>query len=69
MLDIRMPRLGGHAAARFFKARPAPLRPVVIAITGSSDEHGRQHAQGSGFDHYLVKPADLAAILELLRSI
>jgi DNA-binding response OmpR family regulator len=67
LLDIRMPRLGGHAAARFFNARRE--RPVLIAMTGCADDDGKQYAQGSGFDHYLVKPTDLAAILALLKSV
>lgn len=69
VLDIRMPRLGGYAAARFFKARPAPQRPVLIAITAWAGEYGKQQAQASGFDHYLVKPADPATILDLLKNI
>jgi DNA-binding response OmpR family regulator len=67
LLDIRMPRLGGHAAARFFNARRE--RPVLIAMTGFADEDAKQYAQGSGFDHYLVKPTDLAEILALLKSV
>jgi DNA-binding response OmpR family regulator len=67
LLDIRMPRLGGHAAARFFNARRE--RPVLIAMTACADEHDKQHAEGSGFDHYLAKPTSLEAILALLKSV
>ena len=67
LLDIRMPRLGGHAAARFFNARRE--RPVLIAMSACADEHDKQHAQGSGFDHYFAKPTALAAIVALLKDV
>src|SRR5262245_60805129 len=68
-LDLRMPRMGGHAAARVLSARPPGLRPVLIAITGMAGEEGRHYAQSIGIDHYLAKPARLADIIELLKRV
>jgi CheY-like chemotaxis protein len=69
VLDIRMPRMNGHDAARVFHRHPETTRPVLIAITAWPGESGKLQAQTTGFDHYLAKPADPAEILELLRKV
>jgi DNA-binding response OmpR family regulator len=69
ILDIHMPKLTGYEAARVFKRHPEATRPRLIALTGMTGEAAQVRAQMAGFDHYVAKPADSAAIVALVRSI
>ena len=52
-------------------SRPSSLRNVTIcALTGyTPSEADRQRQQETGFDHYYVKPVDLAKLLELFKMV
>jgi DNA-binding response OmpR family regulator len=66
LLDIGMPNLSGWELARKIRERLA-RRPMLIAISGQYKEGAdRILAQIVGFDHYVVKPYDPAALLRLL---
>jgi CheY-like chemotaxis protein len=39
---------------------------VLVALTGYGQQQDRSNAQAAGFDHYLVKPADLNQVGEVL---
>lgn len=41
---------------------------VLVAVTGWGQDDGRRLAQEAGFDHYLVKPVDIAALRRLLAA-
>jgi CheY-like chemotaxis protein len=71
LLDIRMPHMTGYEAARVFDRNPAKTRPVLIAMTGTraDAESASIRARMTGFDHYLPKPTEASAILELLRKV
>jgi len=71
ILDISVPGISGYAVAQvirnsFTEAR----RPLLIAISGRWTEAPDQRvAEQVGFDHYLLKPCDPAAILPLLETL
>lgn len=69
ILDIMMPNLTGYEAARVFKRHPENTQPALIALTGITGEPAKLRAEMAGFDHYLPKPAETAAIVALVRSI
>ena len=69
ILDIRMPKLTGYEVARVFNRHPEGTRPKLIALTGTTGEAAEVRAQMAGFDHYLAKPAEPAAIVALVNSI
>lgn len=69
VLDIRMPRMTGYEAASVFRRHPESTRPVLVAITAWPGESGKSRAEMTGFDHYLAKPADPSAVLELLKRL
>ena len=69
ILDIMMPKLTGYEAARVFSRHPQGTRPALIALTGSTGEPARLRAEMAGFDYYVAKPADSAALVELVKSI
>ncbi|HEY1286954.1 MAG TPA: ATP-binding protein, partial [Burkholderiales bacterium] len=69
LLDIGMPGMDGYEVARRIRARSPGPRPTIVALTGWGQEQDRHEARQAGFDHHLVKPAELGALKELLRSI
>ena len=44
-------------------------RTVLVALTGWGQEEDRRRAKEAGFDHHMVKPAEIDALQELLSSI
>jgi CheY-like chemotaxis protein len=68
-LDIGMPRLNGYDTCRHLRRQPWGKDVVVIALTGWGQERDRRMAEESGFDHYLVKPADPGQIVQLVESL
>ncbi len=68
-LDIGMPLLDGHETARRIRAQPWGQRVVLVALTGWGQAEDRRRSREAGFDHHLVKPADPAAIVELIASL
>ena len=69
LLDIGMPEMDGYEVARRIRARTGPKQPVLVALTGWGQEKDRQQVRDAGFDHHLVKPADLRALQSLLLSL
>jgi two-component system, sensor histidine kinase len=62
LCDIAMPRLDGFGVATALRSGKARL----VAITAYGDNETRQRAKDSGFDYFLVKPADPDCVIELL---
>jgi signal transduction histidine kinase/DNA-binding response OmpR family regulator len=71
LMDIRMPRLDGLAAARLVRADEAragaePMR--MIALTANAFDEDRKAAFEAGLDDFLTKPVDLEAIAGAIMS-
>lgn len=65
LMDIRMPRLDGLAAARLVRADEARAGAApmhMIALTANAFEEDRKAALEAGLDDFLTKPVDLEAI-------
>jgi len=69
LLDIGMPDMDGYEVARRIRARGGSASPAIVAVTGWGQEQDRRRAKEAGFDHHLVKPADLQALNALLASL
>jgi PAS domain S-box-containing protein len=69
ILDIGMPGMNGYEVAREIRARFPERKPQLIALTGWGQDTDRQRAREAGFDHHVVKPAELGALEALLASI
>ncbi len=69
LLDIGMPGMSGYDVARALRERFPQRRPALIALTGWGQEEDRARAREAGFDHHLVKPADIGRLQSLLASI
>jgi PAS domain S-box-containing protein len=69
LLDIGMPGMDGYEVARQLRSQHQQVRPVLVALTGWGQDEDRRRAREAGFDHHLVKPADVRQLSELLAAI
>jgi PAS domain S-box-containing protein len=68
LLDIGMPEMDGFEVAKRVRECRDFDNITLIALTGWGQENDRRRTREAGFDHHLVKPADLNAIQSLLLS-
>jgi DNA-binding response OmpR family regulator len=69
ILDIEMPGKNGYALVQDILARTDLAHPLMIAISGVwKAQTDRLLARMVGFDHFLAKPAEPAALLALLEG-
>jgi CheY-like chemotaxis protein len=68
LLDIGMPGMDGFEVARRIRQRADFDDIVLIALTGWGQTEDRNRTQTAGFDHHLVKPADITTLQSLLSS-
>ncbi len=66
--DIGLPDLDGYSVAQALRQEPATAQTYLIALTAYSDDTVRTRAMASGFDGFLVKPADPEVLLQLLAG-
>lgn len=70
ILDIEMPGKSGYGVAREIVEEFGKRRPLLIAISGKwKSQTDRMLAEVVGFDRFLTKPADPAALLALLQEL
>ena len=69
LLDIGMPKLNGHAAARQIRSGPGGAEVTLVALTGWGQKEDKRMAAEAGFDHHLTKPVDPAVLKDLLAGI
>ena len=70
-MDVRMPVMDGHEAARRLRAGEAGPRGVtipIIALTASALPADRETALAAGMDGYLAKPIGFADLTASLRA-
>jgi signal transduction histidine kinase/CheY-like chemotaxis protein len=66
LLDIGMPGMDGYEVARRIRSNPANRHISLIALTGWGQDEDRQRSVAAGFDHHLVKPADIEQLRQML---
>jgi two-component system CheB/CheR fusion protein len=66
LLDIGLPRMDGYEVARRLRGQADSQMTLLVALTGYGQDDDRRRAAEAGFDAYLVKPADPAALHNLL---
>jgi CheY-like chemotaxis protein len=69
LLDVGMPGIDGFEVARRLRAQPALADTVIIGLSGWTTETHRSRGRLAGFDHYVVKPAELDLLQELLSRV
>ena len=68
LLDIGLPGMTGFEVAQRMRSDDALPRCLIVAISGYSQEEHRRSAMEAGIDHYVVKPADLDMLLEIIED-
>ncbi len=68
LLDLGMPKLGGHDACRAIRAMDGGNDVLIIALTGWGQARDRELSREAGFDVHLVKPVDHETLSQLLRN-
>ncbi|HWU91560.1 MAG TPA: response regulator, partial [Kofleriaceae bacterium] len=66
VLDIGLPVMDGYELARKLRERHGHDQLRLIAVTGYGQDADRARAREAGFDHHLIKPIALDALLALL---
>ncbi|HSN20703.1 MAG TPA: ATP-binding protein, partial [Usitatibacter sp.] len=69
IVDIGLPGFDGYEVARRARASPDTRGVRLVALTGYGQEEDRRNARAAGFDWFLVKPADMGAISEILTHV
>jgi CheY-like chemotaxis protein len=65
-MDIGLPVLNGYEAARRIRGLQGDKKPVLVALTGWSQDADRRRSESAGFDVHLVKPVDDRVLGKLL---
>jgi CheY-like chemotaxis protein/anti-sigma regulatory factor (Ser/Thr protein kinase) len=68
VLDIGLPRMNGYDVARALRQLPGLADVIIVGVTGYGQERDRERSRDAGFDHHLVKPIDLEALLGALSG-
>lgn len=68
LLDIGLPEMDGYEVARRLRTMPDFANTLLIALSGYAGQEYLDRARQAGFDHHLVKPADLARLNQLISS-
>jgi CheY-like chemotaxis protein len=66
LVDIGMPGLDGCEVARRLRQTPGLEKSLLVALTGHAREEDRRRCLAAGFDHFLTKPYEPAALEQLL---
>jgi CheY-like chemotaxis protein len=66
---IFLPDQSGFDLCAALRRLPATADALIVAITGHRSDDAARLAHTAGFDHYLVKPVKLEAILATVEDI
>ena len=68
LLDLDLPKLNGYDVCRRMRAESWVKQPLIVAVTGWSDDAHRMEALGAGFDMHLVKPVSAEVFMTVLAA-
>jgi CheY-like chemotaxis protein len=68
LLDIGLPGMNGFEVAHRLRSQPQSRDALLIALTGYGEAESRSRSAQAGFDHHMVKPADVNQLLALLAQ-
>ena len=68
IVDIGMPDMTGYELVGHLRRRMGTRASRYIALSGYGQSQDRRMSDAAGFDHHLVKPADVAAVQALLAA-
>ena len=68
VLDLGMPGMDGYETARLIRGCAGAEHALMIALTGWGQSDARQRTSAAGFDHHLIKPAEVEQIISLTSA-
>jgi len=68
VLDLGMPRMDGYQVCERIRALDWGREVCIIALSGWGTEDDRRRTLARGFDVHLVKPVEVAALLDAVRA-
>jgi CheY-like chemotaxis protein len=66
LLDLNMPKRGGHEVLRLLRGMPDVVTMLVVIYTGSRSPADLDAARAAGASGYIVKPVDAIEIDETI---
>ena len=67
LLDLKMPRKGGHQTLKEIKEDPDLRRIPVVILTTSSQEQDISRSYGLGVNSFITKPSSFGALVETIN--
>jgi PAS domain S-box-containing protein len=68
LIDIALPDMSGHEAARKLRQMPETARSTLVAVTGFGQAQDRRLSEAAGFDQHWIKPVSFEALDALFTS-
>ena len=71
LMDLRMPVMDGHSAARAIRALENPdlANVPIVALSANTFDEDRKQSAECGMNAHLAKPLDVDRLLELIDGI
>ena len=69
LLDLGLPVVDGYELAARLRSLPGWQKTRMVALTGYGLANDRRKTKRAGFDAHFVKPIDIAAVDEAIRSL
>jgi DNA-binding response OmpR family regulator len=66
IMDLGLPGMTGHAAARILRDRPGGENLLLVAVSGWGRDEDLSRSIDAGMDAHLVKPLDFSELKSLL---
>jgi CheY-like chemotaxis protein len=68
LLDLGMPGMDGFEVCRQLRRQSWGKTTLIVALTGWGQEGDRVRTEDAGFDHHIIKPAELNRLTRLLHA-
>ncbi len=68
LLDLGLPGMDGYEVARKLRREEGFHDTTIIAITGYGQEDDGRYSSEEGFNHHLIKPVQIEALVALLEK-
>ena len=71
IMDLQMPVMDGWEASKAIRALPDPVQAKIpiVALSANVTDSDQQRSKDSGIDAHLVKPMDLALLLDTIEAL
>jgi|SRR5215469_4107725 CheY-like chemotaxis protein len=69
LLDIHMPEMDGYETLRVIRDSQRGRTVPIVALTASAMAGDAEEAIEQGFDAYLAKPYEIAAVVVLVKNL